>query len=222
MNTDQIATFRQSLAETIAWCSTRATLADPEHSLRTPALHPGSLDYTQSLAERQACVATVIDTRSRLLRNAGLEPQSPATDLAGGRLVLYMPDGTINDGGAAVYSRRFFDDDDVPPWDCWVLYVTDPLTPEQCLAEKARGRRSGRWSSVPPTLGEDLVMRHDDPPYYVVEPAWSDSYLVSWVAPPLIPLAHTGLIGNPICCIEWLADRDTPFTRALQELQLLV
>lgn len=219
---DQVARFRQSLAETIAWCTAWATLADPEHCLRTPALQPSPLEYMQSLAERRACVATVIDARSQLLRDAGLEPQAPATNLAGGRLVLYMPDGTINDGGAAVYSRRFYDDDDIPPWDCWVLYVSDPLAPEERLAEKARGRRSGRWSSVPPTLGEDLVMRGDAPPYYEVEPAWSDSYLVSWVAPPLIPLAHTGLIGNPISCLEWLADRNTPFTRALQEVRLLV
>jgi hypothetical protein len=117
-----------------------------------------------------------------------------------------------------------FFDDDSPPWDCWVLYVSDPLTPEQLCAEEARGRRSGRWSSVPPTLGKDLHLRLDAP-YYEVDPiqAWRDSYLVSWVAPPLISLAHTGIVGAiPVGCIEWLADRETPFTRALDELHVLV
>lgn len=104
---DQMAAFRHSLTDAIAWCTARASLADPEHGLRTPTLRPGPLEYTQSLAERQACVATVIDARSRLLREAGLEPQAPATDLAGGRLVLYTPDGTLNDGGSGVFSEVF-------------------------------------------------------------------------------------------------------------------
>ena len=105
-----------------------------------------------------------------------------------------------------------------------MLYVSDPLTPEQFCAEEAGGRRSSRWSNVPPTLGQDLHMGIDAPPYYVVDPvaAWRDSYLVSWVPPSLIPLAHTGVVGQILDCIEWLADRDTSFTRALDELHLLV
>jgi hypothetical protein len=53
-----------------------------------------------------------------------------------------------------------------------------------------------------------------------IDPA-RQSYLVSWVAPALIPLARDGVIVNPESCIEWLADRDTPFTQALQALRLL-
>jgi hypothetical protein len=41
---EQATAFRHSLAETIAWCTARATLADPERCLRTPALDPGQLD----------------------------------------------------------------------------------------------------------------------------------------------------------------------------------
>ena len=62
------------------------------------------------------------------------------------------------------------------------------------------------------------------PPYYFVYPVHPacQSYLVSWVAPALIQLAHNGVVDNHENCIEWLADRDTPFTHALQELHLLV
>ena len=62
------------------------------------------------------------------------------------------------------------------------------------------------------------------PPYYFVDPLYPPcvSYLVSWVAPALIPLAPNGIIVNPESCIEWLADRDTPFTHALREFHLLV
>ncbi len=217
---DQLAAFRQSLAETIAWCTTRATIADPQWCLRTPALESGHLDYGLSFTERQACVATVTQTRSRLLHAAGVSPLAPATDLAGGRLLLFDPNDTASDGAAAVGSQRFFDDDNVPPWDCWVLYVADPLTPEHQTLEQTRGRRIGRWSSIPPTPLHAYPRMV--PPYYFVDPnPWRDAYLVSWVAPPLIPLAHTGVVDNPESCIEWLADRDTPFTRALKELHVL-
>lgn len=215
---DQLAAFRQSLAETIVWCTARATIADPQWCLRTPDLESGHLTDHLSIIERQACVENVIQARSRLLHAAGMSPLAPATDLAGGRLLLFDPDGSLSDGAAAVGSQGFFDDDNVPPWDCWVLYVADPLTEEQRTLERSRGRRIGRWSSVPPTpLQADPWVA---PPYYFVDPtpSWRDAYLVGWVAPPLIPLAHTGVVVNPESCIEWLADRDTPFTRALREL----
>jgi hypothetical protein len=222
MGMDQMAAFRQSLAEAIAWCTTRTVLADPQRCLRTPALSPGSLQFEQALAERQACVTTVIRERSRLLRAAGRSPAAPAADLAGGRLLLFDPDETLSDGAAAVASQRFFDDDNVPPWDSWVLYVADSLTPEQQVLEQARGRRTGRWSSEPPTPLQAYPRMA--PPYYVVDPipSWRASYLISWVAPSLIPLAHNGVVDNPESCIEWLADRETPFTQALGGLHLLV
>jgi hypothetical protein len=221
MGREQVAAFRQSLAETIAWCTARAALGDPERCLRTPALHARPLRFEPSLAGRQACVTAVIDARSRLLRATGRSPATLASDLAGGRLVLFDPDGTLSDGAAAVDSQRFFDDDNVPPWDCWVLYVADPLTLEQQALEQAHGRRTGRWSSEPPTPLQ--AHPHLAPPYYVIDPipSWRVSYLVSWVAPPLVPLAHNGVVANPEGCIEWLADRDTPFTQALQALHLL-
>ena len=128
---DTLTAFRQSLAETIVWCAARATIADPERSLRTPTLEPGQFNGNLSFIERQECVAHLVQTRSRLLHDAGEYPLTPATNLAGGRLLLFDPDGTLSDGAAAVSSQRFFDDDNVPPWDSWVLYVADPLTPEQ-------------------------------------------------------------------------------------------
>jgi hypothetical protein len=63
-----------------------------------------------------------------------------------------------------------------------------------------------------------------DPPYYTIDPIlqWRDSYVITWVAPMLVPLAQTGVVVNPGECIEWLADRETPFTRPLQKVHLLV
>lgn len=221
-NVDQLAAFRQSLAETIAWCTAHATTADPDRCLRTPALEPGQFDAKLSVKERQECVAHLVQTRSRLLHDAGLSALTPATDLAGGRLLLFDPDGTLWDGAAPASSQGFYGDDNVPPWDCWVLYVADPLIPAQQATEDARERRPGRWSSTPSSAW--TVDSWLGPFDYVVDPipSWRRSYLVSWAPPTLIPLAHSGVVVNPESCIEWLADRDTPFTRALQEVHLLV
>src|SRR5713101_664074 len=48
---DQLAAFRRSLAEAIAWCNALATIADPEQCLCTLTLQPGPLDDQQSFAE---------------------------------------------------------------------------------------------------------------------------------------------------------------------------
>jgi hypothetical protein len=156
-----------------------------------------------------------------LLRDAGVPLPSPATDLGGGRLLLFAPEDSLSDGAAAVHSRLFFDGDNEPPWDSWVHHVADPLTPDQQAAEEARGTRTGRWSHVRP----NTAFPWWEAPYYRISPPHPTSratYLVSWVPPAVIPLAHAGICANPEGCIEWLTDRDTPFTRALQEFHLLL
>ncbi len=40
MDMEQVTVFRQSLAEPIAWCTTRTVLSDPERYLRTLAMYP--------------------------------------------------------------------------------------------------------------------------------------------------------------------------------------
>ena len=101
-----VAAFRQSLAETIAWCTAHATTADPDRCLRTPALEPGQFDAKLSVKERQECVAHLVQTRSRLLHDAGLSALTPATDLAGGRLLLFdRPWDALGRRGAREFAR---------------------------------------------------------------------------------------------------------------------
>lgn len=40
--------------------------------------------------------------------------------LRGGRLVAFLPEQTIGDGGSTLESRCYFDWFDTPPWDAWV------------------------------------------------------------------------------------------------------
>src|SRR5689334_17609692 len=91
--------FRRRLAEAIASCNHRATLADPEPCLRTPELQPPVFgDYRQPLEERQAIVDAVVERRAMLLRREGRYPEQPAEDSAGGRLLICAPDESVWDG----------------------------------------------------------------------------------------------------------------------------
>jgi hypothetical protein len=126
-----ITQFRLRLAEAIAWCAGRGSAIDPANSLRTPALRPAVLDETRThchyawgtVPERQALVRTLAEERARRLRWEGRYPAMPADDLAGGRLLIYDPDGNLSDGAAEERTRGFFDVENTPPWDTWLCYV---------------------------------------------------------------------------------------------------
>jgi hypothetical protein len=40
-----------------------------------------------------------------------------------GRLLIYYPEETLQDGAAEFASHGFFDLEDAPPWDTWFLYA---------------------------------------------------------------------------------------------------
>jgi hypothetical protein len=44
-----------------------------------------------------------------------------------------------------------------------------------------------------------------------------ESFLVSWVPPAFLDRAAHGIEVNPECCINWVEDVETPFTRQLQD-----
>jgi hypothetical protein len=135
------------------------------------------------------------------LRDVGIHPQEPATDLAGGRLLLFAPDETLSDGAADVSSGGFFDSDNVPPWDTWVAYIDD--------------------LAIDPQFDHPWFLGAYHDYQKITHQPMPLSYLVCWVPPCLLEVAEAGIDVNPEECIEWLADRDTDFTRALQGTGLL-
>lgn len=199
---NHIEAFQRTLAETIAWCAPRATSLEPESSLRSLPLHSQPSMESRSIDERKRAVADIATTRAMLLRDAGIYPQQPAADLAGGRLLLYAPDETLSDGAAYVSSGGFFDGDNVPPWDTWVAYIKDTATDPQ---------HGHPW----------FLGAYQDYQKITHEPMQL-TYVVCWVPPSLLEVAEAGIDVNPEECIVWLSDRDTMFTRALQETGLLV
>lgn len=72
-------------------------------------------------------VATLNQKRGDLLylANDNLAQENIVTP-AKGRILVYYPYATINDGAAELASYGYFDIDDVPPWDTWFWLGTDP------------------------------------------------------------------------------------------------
>lgn len=111
--------FAQRLAEAIAWAQPRASVADAKRSLRSYELQPWVL-----AGDRTSTVIEVL--RRREMHLSASDAASEGQGLAGGRLLVYFPDGNLADGAAEVQSEGFFDVDNTPPWDTWVALGTEP------------------------------------------------------------------------------------------------
>lgn len=199
-------TLRWRLAETIAWCSKRASSDDPMNSLRSCDLRPPIFMHTErvydsqweqaavqvrTVLEIQAIVDNVAVERANRLRlgyKVNDYPNASADDLAGGRILLYDPYNNLFDGAAESETYGFFDIDNVPPWDTWVCCVG---------SEDGIEETSQRYAY----------------PYY--------SFLVSWVPPQFVELVDEGIKVNPEACILWATNIDSPLTRQLKEAGLL-
>ena len=123
-----IFAFRLRLAETIHYCAGR------DLPLRTWDLDPKTLigrfeaqEWPYSCDIDWASMVHQLGiTRRRLLESVGKAPMRPAGGLGGGRLVVFDPWVTIGLGTARTYSGGYFDADDLPPWDTWVMQVPEP------------------------------------------------------------------------------------------------
>jgi uncharacterized protein (TIGR02996 family) len=125
--TDQqlVLMLRFFLAETMLFCGERHV------PLNTPQLEPrslvglsGMLDWPRaSTADWLAMGRQLALERRRLLRQAGLAVQQPASSLRGGRLVLCDPQSSrvVSDFAISSFSQRFFGLDRLPCWDTWVI-----------------------------------------------------------------------------------------------------
>jgi hypothetical protein len=104
-------------------------IAPLSQQLRTADLRPScSLAELRKESERDKLVASVVGRRSSLLRNHDRQAQSTQlADLGSGRLLIYVPEENLADGAAKYASRGFFDVDNVPPWDLWVVFAGGTL-----------------------------------------------------------------------------------------------
>lgn len=91
--------------------------------LRSEVLRPFALSLAESGADRSAIVDQVTNARSQIMRQSPKQPDSRSVALREGRLLLFAPEENLSDGAAEYASMGFFDVDNVPPWDTWVVMV---------------------------------------------------------------------------------------------------
>lgn len=128
---DESEVPRSILREAIAWCVSRA-----DHSLRTPLISPRVLE-----SGYRDAVRSVVQARRLHLTGTRLLDALPE----GGRLLAYFPDEDLACGAAEAASRGYFDINNVPPWDTWVLMIEQPDQPRD-----SRGNCLIAW--VPPAF----------------------------------------------------------------------
>jgi hypothetical protein len=114
---DNLETFIERLPETIAWCSRVTDVSDLAKAFRSDRLEPWLwADGRKEMIERVAS-----------LRNwdVGRNAERDIRKLPKGRLLVYYPDLTLEEGVPRAETRGFFDDYDAPPWDTWVAYFCE-------------------------------------------------------------------------------------------------
>jgi GrpB-like predicted nucleotidyltransferase (UPF0157 family) len=155
MNTASIdlKELHKRLEEAIAWYLSKAPITNPKRDLRSDTLAPsGSLAQFESdewrkmsypsqdearrayhhaqlqvRQRRQAIVDEVASKRRAALQHLPpVDPAQIARLIDEGRLLIYYPDENLCDGAAPAASADFFDVDNIPPWDTWLLYVSEP------------------------------------------------------------------------------------------------
>jgi len=125
---DSITTLLDRLAATIAWYwHTADNDAQSLATLRSPGLSPDILagsrrDVVASVAHRRWCIMQ-LHTR----------PAQAQRTLAGGKFLLYFPDGNLADGAAELETEGFFDCNNLPPWSLWLAYLYEAAEPKNYL-----------------------------------------------------------------------------------------
>jgi len=104
------------LNDAIIWCSKAQPTNDLSQILRSDELAPwwwsnGRLELISRFG------------RQRRFQLDDRHEKIPAHSLAGGRLLIYIPDQAISDGLSQYATNGFFNIDSSPPWDTWVAYL---------------------------------------------------------------------------------------------------
>jgi uncharacterized protein (TIGR02996 family) len=193
--------FGQRLAEAVAWCRERGPKA-----LRTPELLPEVTANVSGIEplwrcprfqERAGVVHQVANRRAAKLDESAMLLEAPASDLAGGRLLLFDPDLTHSDSDARLRSDGFIDAYQAPAWDTWLFYFDD--------GAEGHRRAHSHWEA-------EWIMRRQ------LLPVPYPSYLAVWVPPALVPAVDWAVNASARPSINWVENVDCELTMRLREL----
>jgi uncharacterized protein (TIGR02996 family) len=191
--------LRRRLAETIAWCTARDFKV-----LRTPALMPHLHSSVSSIeplwrcrhtGERVNLVHQLGRRRAIELDKLHLLAEETATDLGGGRLLLFDPNAAAGDRRGL--TSGFIDAYRAPAWDTWLAYFDD--------GADGHRRAHAHWEP------EWIVRRK-------VEPVPYPSYLVAWVPPALLEAVDWDRALSTRPSWEWAENVDCELSTRLREL----
>lgn len=116
------ATKIKTEAERLMVAADPGSIVPPlRHQLRSQALSQFAQSFAKSGADHPAIVEEVAEARSQILRDSGKYSEPQSAYLRGGRLLLYAPQDNLACGAAEYSSKGFFDVDNAPPWDTWML-----------------------------------------------------------------------------------------------------
>ena len=120
-----IEAFANVLSQAIHWCASQVSIADPKQTLRSLPISKAESLIHMPHEQRLELVNELILKRKTSLLNSEVPLRPLASDLGGGKLMYFYPDGSLFDGAAEAASGGFFDCDNVPAWDTWVYYGSD-------------------------------------------------------------------------------------------------
>jgi hypothetical protein len=160
------AEYEKRIAETTAWCLQRADPDHPATCLRSLPLapnltlfHPKALPVYAPVAEQDMLYRCVVSERcaamARLceVRRDAVGANRAELSLAQeGRLVVCDFDMSMSDNIAELATNGFFDEDNRPPWDCWICYIAE--CDVLCRKDDSAARSSYLVAWVPPSLVE--------------------------------------------------------------------
>jgi hypothetical protein len=144
----------QAISEAVTWCSYRQ---HPSNRFRSPELDPLAILSIPSFSHDSESIEAWIEkkrdsyrraipwinqTRSELLRTAGITATGAVNHFTQSRLLLYEPLETVSDGAAEAASIGFYDIEDAPPWDTWFLYQNNAIfccVPESAISAAQAG-----------------------------------------------------------------------------------
>lgn len=102
------------------WCSSNRLWAS---SLQPPLKGKELSDVP--LGERISAVESVVADRSKLLKNSTKKLTHYHSALNAGRILVFNPLRSLVCGGSEANSEGFFNMNDTPPWDTWLMYIDE-------------------------------------------------------------------------------------------------
>ena len=115
----QDETFHQGLSITKLWCKTQLGKGTPTNTLRPLELSPhiDIRDYNVGIVRKKEEIKRLNFIKTTLIENQDLTLCDTQ-----GKILVFYPELSLNDGLMSIESEGFIDEDDCPPWATWFYY----------------------------------------------------------------------------------------------------